>query len=220
MTGTPEPTVPPPSGATVAHVGAASTDHGVSGSHLAVTVTGGVVHVVPDAVPVLQHRASARAARRGHDERQRRAPRAGAPVRAPGQGRARPMHSRVDLATRSRSTPPIPTTSACASTRPQPRVRGRLRRRSSTSYFAMEDPTKIREIGLELRLEAAGRRPDPARHHRPARTRRATANSSSPTTRPGRAPSAQLRAEEPRRRALLLVPLRGGLRAGGRPRSG
>ena len=46
-----------------------------------------------------------------------------------------------------------------------------------------------------------------------------TASWSSPTTRPGRAPSVQLRAEEPGRRALLLVPVRERVRpaAGGDP---
>ena len=39
------------------------------------------------------------------------------------------------------------------------------------NYLRMEDPTAVREIGLELRLSAQVDDPDAARHHRPSRAR-------------------------------------------------
>ena len=86
-----------------------------------------------------------------------------------------------------------------------------------TGTSTMEDPRAVQPIGLELRLSASGRVALPARHHRPpgAARRRAGRDGLQDRSRS----FAELGAEEPGRRALLLVPVRAGPRSppGGDP---
>jgi hypothetical protein len=75
------------------------------------------------------------------------------------------------------------------------------------SYFAMEDPIGHSRDRARDPAGSAGRRPRAARHHRPARARRAGWSGGHRLQDRSR-PRPAVPAEEPGRRALLLVPVR------------
>ena len=146
----------------------------IPGAHQPVAQPGRVVHVVPPGVPVRQHRAAARAAAARTPPRARWSTACSSCCSPTRPRSARPRRvQHVVPAGRRRVPTPIPSSRCSTSTTTQqPGVRRRRVGAGRGVPRAWKTPRSIREIGLELRLEAQVGDLTPARHHRPARARR------------------------------------------------
>ena len=90
-------------------------------------------------------------------------------------------------------------------------------RELAANYMALEDPRRVRDIGLELRLEAPVSDGSRCAASSTGSSSTTTASSSSPTTRPAGPRSRTSSSKTPRRRPLLRLPVRVGVRPASRP---